>query len=127
MAHRFSPLALLTPVVALTILGACSDSSTSNNPPPNPNVTIPAGASLLTFTAFTPDTFTVPLGGAASVTVIWKNTDNITHTVTDTTAANAFNITLTGGKTDSVTFTAPGTFPYKCAIHTGMRGWIVVN
>ena len=131
MAHRFSPLALLTPVAALSMLAACSDSTSNNSNPPAADVSIVAGAALLTNTAFNPDTITVTLGGGASTKVVWRNDDipagGVLHHVTDTTAAAAFDVAVTAGDTSSVTFTVAGEYPYKCSIHPGMRGLVVVT
>jgi plastocyanin len=132
MNRRFFSLALAGSVAALAVLAACSDSSnSSNNPPPAADVSVVAGAAIKGFQAFSPDTLTVSLSGGASVEVVWRNDDvaggGVLHTVTDTTAANAFNVQVQPGDTSSVTFTVAGAYPYKCNIHPSMRGLIVVT
>ena len=129
--------ALLTgPFVSTVLLAACSNSNESSgggglNPPPA-DVVIVQGAQILGFQAYDPDTITVRLNGAASVKVVWRNDDEVggstvQHTVTDTTAAPAFNKTVNAGDTVSVTFTTAGEFPYKCTFHQTMRGLVIVQ
>ena len=63
--------------------------------------------------------------------VVWSNVDNITHTVTSGTPGSPTSDfdsgNLTGGGTYSHTFSAAGTFPYFCKIHTSMTATITVN
>lgn len=50
------------------------------------------------------------------------------HNVIFTQRAGApLNIDVSAGVTISRPFTTPGTFPYECTIHAGMRGEVVVN
>src|SRR5258705_475257 len=61
-----------------------------------------------------------------NVTVTWTNTDAMPHTVT--ADDNSFTSDeLNQNDTYSHTFTTDGTFAYHCAIHTGMKGTVVVN
>jgi len=125
MTERPSRTLLLLPPGIATVLAACSSSTSSNNPPPAADVLIVSGASTKGFQAYSLDTFPVSLASGGKVT--WRNDDALTHTVTDTTAANAFTRSLGPGDTASVVFTTLGNHPYKCTIHTGMRGLVVVN
>jgi len=71
---------------------------------------------------FRPDTLTVSVG----TQVTWTNNDSMAHTVSSDN--NVFSLgTLTSGQTGSYTFTAPGTYPYHCDIHTSMKGTIIVK
>jgi plastocyanin len=124
MSFRPSTI-LLVPFGIVAILGACSDSSSSNAPPPAADVLIVAGAMSKGFQAYNPDTLTISIANGGKV--IWRNDDAVTHTVTDTTAAAAFSRTLGAGDTASVVFGATGEFPFKCSIHPTMRGLIVVT
>ena len=76
---------------------------------------------------FKPDTLDV---GAGS-TVTWLNRDDIGHTVTSGRPAQpdqTFDFPLDGpGTTATVTFRAPGVYPYFCARHQSMRGEIHVK
>jgi plastocyanin len=125
MTERPSRTLLLLPFGIAAILAACSSSTSSNNPPPAADVLIVSGASTKGFQAYSLDTFPVKLTDGGKVT--WRNDDAVPHTVTDTTAAALFNKNLGPGDTASVVFTTLGNHPYKCTIHTGMRGLVVVN
>ena len=121
--------------VAAAALAACSSSTDSGgggNNPPAADVVIVQGASLKGFQAYSPDTITVNLGGAPSVTVVWRNDEtgasSILHTVTDTATVPAFDTGgIAPGAVDSITFNAAGNYAYKCTIHQGMRGLVVVQ
>ena len=134
MTRTMARLALSTPMVVAAALAACSDNNDSSgglNPPPADVIIVP-GAELKGFQAYSPDTLTVSLAGAPSITVVWRNDESVSsgiqHTVTDTAAARAFDTgAIDPGKTGSVTFTSAGSFPYKCSIHSGMRGLVVVQ
>lgn len=124
-----APTAVLA---AITLVAACGgDGDGGGGPGPNPpaaDVAIVQGASTLGFQAYDPDTFTVTLASGGVVT--WRNDDNVSHTVTDTTAGAAFDITVgtaAGDDTISHVFTAVGEYPYLCKFHNGMRGLIIVT
>jgi plastocyanin len=72
--------------------------------------------------AFNPPTTTLRVGD----TVTWTNRDAIGHTTTSDTVAWNSGVIATGNSF-SFTFTAAGTFPYHCSIHTFMKGSIVVQ
>jgi len=135
MTRRIARLALTSPLVMAAALAACSsstDSSAGGGNPPSADVIIVQGAQLMGFQAYSPDTITVNLHGAPSVTLVWRNDEpansGIAHTVTDTTTAHAFDTGgIDPGKTDSVTFTTAGSYPYKCTFHQGMRGLVIVQ
>ena len=72
--------------------------------------------------AFTPSVIHVRAGED----VTFVNGDDETHTVTSDTAV--FDSRRLGEKQRYVhTFATPGTFPYHCAIHTFMKGTIIVE
>lgn len=125
--RHLPPLSAL--LVAAAVISACGGGD-SNGPGNQPaaDVSIVPGAFNKGFQAYAPDTLTISL--AASGTVTWRNDDGgVAHTVTDTTAAALFDLGLaaTNNDTASFTFTVAGEYPYKCTIHPGMRGLIVVN
>ena len=72
--------------------------------------------------AFTPATLTVAVGA----TVTWRNDDTVPHTVT-ADGGTFTSPTLAPGATYSRTFSAAGTFPYHCSIHTSMHGTIMCS
>ena len=72
--------------------------------------------------AFSTNTIMVKKGD----TVIWKNSDPASHTVTsDGGAFSSANISQ--GGSFSHTFNSTGTFTYHCSIHPNMHGTIIVT
>ena len=102
---------------------ACGSSSSPSSPTPAGSpVSIVSGASTLTTTAYAPNPITIAVGG----TVTWMNNDNTAHTATAT--AGAFDSgTIAPGASFSRTFTAAGSFPYRCTLHPGMVGTVTVQ
>jgi len=71
---------------------------------------------------------TVAVG--ATVTWTWTNNQGVSHSVQSqgSTAFASSPIMGGTGQTYAVTFTAPGTYQYDCAVHgTAMSGTIVVR
>lgn len=71
---------------------------------------------------------TVPVGTA--VTWTWSGTGATSHSVASqgSPSFTSSQVTTGSGKTYSVTFTAPGTYTYDCAVHgAAMTGTIVVK
>lgn len=63
---------------------------------------------------------------APGTTVRWINRDEETHTVTSATESfKSGGLNL--GDEYTHTFTAPGVYPYTCALHDFMQGTIVVK
>ena len=75
-------------------------------------------------TTFKPGSMTIKLGDA----VVWTNEDPFPHTATAISATPAFDSkpVAPGGR---FTFkpTAKGDYPYKCTLHTTMRGTLHVE
>jgi nitrite reductase (NO-forming) len=114
----------------------------SPTPTPNPAPTpAPAPAdghtiSMATF-MFSPSVLTVQAG----TTVTWVNNEDVEHTVADADAATAADRQFDSsgqnegkamqmmkkGDTFAHTFTAAGTYHYKCLVHPFMTGTIVVK
>ncbi len=112
-------------VILFAISGGCNSSSnpyspsTTSNPPsgsPPPTNTI-----VINNFAFSPGADTVMHG----VTITWKNDDGVAHTSTSDTGVWDTG-SIAPGSSKSIIFNNTGTFPYHCAIHTYMRGTIVV-
>lgn len=117
--------ALAAAFLVLSLAGC--NKSKSNNPVvsgPTANVGIVMGAFNMGANAFTPNPVTV----AAGTTVIWKNNDSLTHTVTSTTAGENYNFSIAPGGTGSHLFSTAGSFSYKCSVagHT-MNGSVTVT
>ena len=71
---------------------------------------------------FTPQELTVAVG----TTVIWKNNDDIPHTVTATDKSFKSKA-LDTDDSYSFTFTTAGTYDYFCSLHPHMTGKVVVT
>jgi plastocyanin len=71
--------------------------------------------------SFQPASVTVNAGDA----VTWTNADNVSHSATANSGAWDTGIFSSGSKT--IVMTAPGTFPYHCAVHSFMTGTVVVS
>lgn len=78
---------------------------------------------------FDPSKTSVPAG----TTVIWKNTDEVSHTVTsgspnDNETGTVFDSSLLAPqKTFAFTFKDAGTFHYFCQVHPWMTGEVIVG
>jgi plastocyanin len=97
----------------------CSGSSSSAP------VTVPPNGVLVKHFAFTPSTLTVRAGS----TVTWVFDDpSDPHNVDSRSKALHFSSgdPLPRG-TWSFTFTRPGTYAYRCDVHTWMHGTVVVT
>jgi plastocyanin len=71
---------------------------------------------------FDPATVTVKVGA----TVTWTNQDSANHTVTGDDGSWTSE-SLAKGATFSFTFDKAGTYAYHCAVHSLMKGNIVVQ
>jgi plastocyanin len=72
---------------------------------------------------FNPKKLTVPPGA----TVKWTNKDTTAHDVTASEFKSGSSGGLTPGDTYSHTFNRIGTFKYRCTVHPGMQGTVVVK
>jgi len=111
---------------AVLLLALCAGCSSSNTPTTSPTtgtpVSIPAGSSTLTTTAYSPNPVTIAVGG----TVTWVNNDSTPHT--STADDNGWNSgSIAPGGQFSRTFGAAGTFPYHCTLHPNMIGTVRVQ
>lgn len=116
-------------VLFILSAAACGSYSSPSTPsvttptPSTPNgVSMVAGASTLTTTAFSPNPMTVAVG----TTVTWTNRDSTSHTSTANNGAWNSGLIAPGG-TFSMTFSSAGTFPYHCTVHPGMTGTVTVQ
>jgi plastocyanin len=129
-------------ILGIFLIGAGIYLLTSQNPSSGPNNTIP-NTTNNNSPATTENTSTVPktyninmLGYAFSPssltiksgdTVVWKNLDSMSHTVTSDSGNELSSSSLGNGGTYSHTFSTAGTFAYHCAIHASMKGTIIVG
>jgi len=74
--------------------------------------------------SFQPQTINIKSGD----TVVWTQQDGAPHTVTAVSGPESFDSgTMGKGQTFSHTFNTPGTYEYKCSIHSSMEGTVVVS
>lgn len=105
--------------LALALVGAVASVLTIAAPPP---IRAAEHAVQITDSTFSPATLTIQVGD----TVTWRNADDRPHTVTANDGAfDSGN--LDEGVDFSFTFTAPGTYTYRCDYHPEMRATIVVE
>jgi plastocyanin len=97
-------------------------SSTPTVAPSSAPVTPPSGGAMVHIqdNSFSPATLSVPVG----TTVTWMHMGSSKHTVTSASFDSGI---LSPGATFSFTFTSPGTYSYRCDLHSGMTGAIVVT
>jgi plastocyanin len=116
----------LAAILALAgMISACSSGNDNSNPAgpsTSSSISIVAGASTLSTTAYNPDTIVISKG----TTVTWKNNDITTHTSTDDGGMWSSGGIAPGGSF-SATLQTAGTFTYHCTIHPGMVGTITVQ
>jgi plastocyanin len=72
--------------------------------------------------SFEPSTINAKVGD----TITFSNTGNAPHNATLDTGGCA-TPTISPGKSDGLTFTAPGSYPFHCSIHPQMKGTITVG
>lgn len=110
---------LLVVAVAFAVAG-CNDS----NNPTQPSTGTGTAVSMVNSgsTGFSPTTLTTTVGS----TVVWTNRDSTAHTTTSNSGLwNSGNVQPNG--TFSFQFTTAGTFPYRCTLHAGMTGTVIVQ
>jgi plastocyanin len=114
----FAFILMLSATLLISIAG-CSSSKTAA--PTTVTSTLGNSVNIVNF-AFTPETLNVSVG----TTVTWTNSDSATHHVaSDTGVFDSGD--MSQNATYSFTFNNAGTFPYHCAIHTYMKGTIIVK
>jgi plastocyanin len=128
MRARFATFATCTSLTAL--LAACGGSGAPSTPT-TPGGGGGTGQEAITITipssdgygesSFSPGSVTIAVGR----TVNWENRDTVVHTTTSNTGVWSGQINPNG--TLSHTFSAAGTFDYRCTIHPGMTGSITVQ
>lgn len=132
LSSRIAALAVCSAVA----LGACGGAAPD---PPAARSHRGTHVTVDTF-RFSPRTLRVTVG----TRVRWENRDEILHTVTagrgrdpgvpgvsspsPARPSGAFDGRLDGsGSSFAFTFTVPGSFPYFCAVHSGMAGTVLVS
>jgi plastocyanin len=122
---------LIVAATCLTLVAAgCGGggSSTSSSPAPASSTPASGGAKVeMKNIQFNPKSLTVSKG----TTVTWTNEDSVNHDVAKTSGPGpnfaSGNGNIGSGGTYKVTFNTAGTIQYRCTIHPGMDGTIVVK
>lgn len=131
---KLEPRRLVASVAACTVVlvgatWALDRAATTTSAEPVAAAPAPPGSASLTIASFTydPNPVSVAPGTAIAVT----NADRATHTVTAGTRdepTDAFDLTLDGAASGSFTApTEPGSYPYICTIHPGMKATLEVT
>lgn len=130
-AHRLLGAFILATVVA-TACGGGGDSPTGatnnngNGTPTTPTTPSTPGANQVIATSgsvFNPSSLAVPTGTTVTFTF-----ESVQHNVVfDTKAGAPANIAASSSTSVTRTFTAAGSYPYQCTIHSGMQGAVTVN
>ena len=104
--------------LALLVLSvSCSKSSSPTSPSSGSLVTVQINNNV-----YSPNPVTLKVGQQLN----WKNNDSVTHTAT---LDGMFNNVISPNSAQGapVTFSTAGTFNYRCTIHSGMNGQVVVQ
>jgi plastocyanin len=120
--------------LAATGCGSSGGGSTSSTSTPAPAPSTSGGQTAAGVTKvsmkniqFSPKTVTVKKG----TTVEWTNDDSVNHDVTKQAGPgpqfSSGSGNLASGDTYKVTFNTAGTIKYRCTVHPGMSGTIVVK
>ena len=108
----------LAVVLAVAAAGCATTTRAAAPPPADPE---PGDAVVrLVGLDFDPATIQVPAG----TRVRWQWTDSVVHNVVSKDFASSREL---DGGAHAVRFEQPGTFPYRCTLHAGMNGTVVVT
>jgi len=104
-------------LILLVLVSGAGCKKSKDEPKPGPNEV------FMQNTAFNPSSITVAL----NTTITWTNKDGTAHTVTSNDGTSFSSGNIGNGGTFTHKFTATGSFPYHCTIHSGMTGTVIVN
>jgi plastocyanin len=126
-------LALLLGCLALALVAAgCGGGGDDNggggggsgdNSAPAPSASGGGGSVTMKDIKFNPSTVNVKVGD----TVTWTNDDSVGHDVTGDGFKSGSAGDIQGGATFKHKFDKAGTFKYRCTVHPGMEGEVVVK
>jgi plastocyanin len=113
---------------AAVVTASLTASGTTKTGTSNPTVTALGLNASVTASGggqtFNPDTSKIAAGGTVEWSFPGPNAHNVTFTSPPATVAN---IAARSSGAESRTFTVTGTYPYRCTIHTGMNGVVLVR
>ncbi|HEX3275159.1 MAG TPA: plastocyanin/azurin family copper-binding protein [Gemmatimonadales bacterium] len=134
MQDRFAGRLAALATIGLAAVIGCSDSSgtgtTGPEPTPGPVGSVRVGNDFFesSHNSSRPANDTVAVG--QTVTWTWTSTGSVSHSVRSegTPSFTSSDIKAGNGMTYTMTFTAPGTYHYDCAVHgAAMSGTVVVQ
>ncbi len=115
--------ATILAILGALALSACAAAPSGSAPSATAGASPTGGGGAASVTikgfAFSPATLTVRTG----TTVTFTNGDSAAHTITSgagRTKDGKFDRPIAGGATTTITFDAPGTYAYFCALHSSM-------
>lgn len=115
---RIAAVALTLLALSVVLIGCSSSKKSSGSSGSSGTATAPVIKNF----SFSPNPIKVKHG----TQVTWTNRDGSTHTVQ--ADGNSFSSPhLPTGQSFSFTFTKAGTYTYHCAIHTYMKGTVIVS
>ncbi|HTX88570.1 MAG TPA: plastocyanin/azurin family copper-binding protein [Bacteroidales bacterium] len=109
---------ILLSIVVITLYEGCTKKSSDNTSTSGPG----ANEVWMQNTAFNPVSKTV----AVNTTITWINKDSFAHDVT-ADDSSFYSGDIPAGGTYTHQFKVAGTYNYKCLIHPGMNGQIIVQ
>ena len=68
-----------------------------------------------------------PINAKVGDVITWTNGDTAPHKVTLDDGSCAMSDNIPGGGSKSLVFSAAGTFPFHCAVHSNMTGTITIS
>jgi plastocyanin len=143
MSQRLIPAFFLTAVLSLAACAGATSTGTGGASSPSAAGSAPAASTdggtgagacapstepgtvqaAMAGTAFDPSTIQAKVGDV----IAWTNNDSIGHTATLDDDPACTTATLAGGETGALKFSAAGTYPFHCKIHSNMTGTIEVT
>jgi plastocyanin len=117
---RFAVIAATATTIALVVPTAVAAEPRAGRPGGGPLGTVQR-VKMVDGNHFRPQTVTIARG----TKVRWVNRDNVSHTTTSNTGI--WDATVAPGERFTKRFRRAGEFDYRCTIHTGMIGTIVVS
>ena len=100
-----------------------SSSNTESNSPSTSQSTPQSKDIVIQNFAFSPSTINIKAGDS----ITWTNQDSAAHTVTSDSGSELDSELLSQGDAYSHTFDTPGTYPYHCTPHPGMKAKVIVS
>ena len=120
MSLSLNVRAAVLAVATVVAVASCTTGESSETTGPGDDPEAAMDVTVDNF-AFTPAAITIEAGQS----IRWTNEQAVGHTVTS--SDDVWDASLEGSGSFEFTFTAPGTYPYFCAIHPSMTGTVEVT